>query len=199
MAAPVYTVRRVREPDWAALPRAELFHTGWLPPCPVRAWAQLCHDGEALFVRMEAEESPVRATLTGPLEPVSEDSCLEFFFAPGGAGDPRYFNIELNPLGTLLLGFGGPRPNRVRQVPRDAALLDIRPFSTPKGWGVAFRLPLAFLRLYFPGLALSGEWAGNFYKCGEKAPEPHYLAWAPLSSPVPDFHRPQEFGRLRFE
>lgn len=54
-----YFVKRMDVPDWDSVDRAELKDTGWLEPAPVRAWAQLCHDGEDLYVRMEAEESPV--------------------------------------------------------------------------------------------------------------------------------------------
>ena len=110
-----YTVSYLPQPDWSRVPAAELRHTGWLEPCAVRAWAQVCHDGENLWVRMEAEEAPVRATLTGKLDQVCDDSCLEFFFAPL-AEDKRYFNFEFNPLGTLNLGFGAERPTRVRQI-----------------------------------------------------------------------------------
>ena len=110
-----YFVKRVDVLEWTGINRAELVHTGWLEPEPIRAWAQLCHDGENLYVRMEAEETPVRATLTGVLDQVCDDSCLEFFFAPD-SGDSRYFNFEFNPLGALNLGFGGSRPTRIRQI-----------------------------------------------------------------------------------
>ena len=196
MSVSTYLVPRTAGADWSVPEQVSLAHTGWLPPCPVAAWFQACHDAENLYVRMEAEESPVRATLTGLLEQVCRDSCLEFFLAPDGG--ERYFNFELNPLGTLCLGFGAERSTRVRQVPKDLRQFQIEPFATPKGWGVTFAVPAEFVRLYFPGFTLSGEAAANFYKCGDATPVPHYLAWSPLTSPVPDFHRRQDFGRLIF-
>ena len=39
---------------------------------------------------------------------------------------------------------------------------------------------------------------GNFYKCGDRLPVPHYLSWAPIGTPKPDFHRPEYFDRLIF-
>ena len=196
MSVPGYLVSRTDGADWSVPERVPLAHTGWLPPCPVKAWFQACHDTSCLYVRMEAEESPVRATLTGPLGQVCRDSCLEFFFAPDGG--ERYFNFELNPLGTLCFGFGAGRPTRVRQVPKDLEQFQIKPFLAPKGWGVTFAVPADFVRLYFPGFIFSGEAAANFYKCGDDTPTPHYLAWSPLTSPAPDFHRRQDFGRLIF-
>lgn len=184
--------------DWAAVPALTLAHAPWLPPCDVRAIAQVCHDGQTLYLRMQAAESPVRAQLTGPLAPVCEDSCLEFFLAPD-ADDPRYLNFEWNPNGALFLGFGAQRETRVRQIVSDPdALLAPRPFATAQGWGIEFRVPASFVRLYMPGFALRGACDANFYKCGDRTAQPHYLAWAPLSSDQPDFHRRGDFGRLWF-
>lgn len=198
MSVPAYTVPKLSAPDWSVPEKAALAHTGWATPCPISAQAQLCHDGENLYVRMEAEEQPVRATLSGLLDQVCDDSCLEFFFAPV-PGDLRYFNFEFNPLGAMNLSFGALRPNRVRQVPKKAAeWFQPQPFATERGWGLTFRVPLAFLRLYWPDFSFEGGASANFYKCGDQTPVPHFLAWAPLSSGTPDFHRPQDFGRLIF-
>lgn len=197
--SPSYRVMRLSAPDWEKVPAISLSHTGWLPPCAVSARAQLCHDGQTLFVRMEAEETAIRATLTGKLDQVCNDSCLEFFFAPQ-EGDPRYFNFELNPLGTLYLGFGAERPTRVRQIVKDAqALFHPAPFSTENGWGITFCIPLSFLRLYFPDYTFHTGASCNFYKCGDQTQTVHYLAWAPLHSETPDYHRRSDFGTLIFE
>ena len=197
MLRPSYLVPRTHGADWSVPERAALAHTGWLPPSQVAARFQACHDGEHLYLRLEAEESPIRATLTNPLDQVCRDSCLEFFLAPD-AGE-RYFNFEFNPLGTLNLGFGARRPTRVRQIPKDTAQFQIRPFTAPGVWGVSFAVPVSFLRLYVPEFRLSGEAAANFYKCGDDTAAPHYLAWSPLTGAEPDFHRRQDFGRLIFE
>lgn len=196
---PVYTVKTMERIDWSAVPAAELLHTGWLAENEVRAAAQVCRMGEDLYVRLEAKEQPIRATVTSPIEPVCMDSCLEFFLAPW-AEDNRYFNFEFNPLGTLNLGFGGERASRVRQVVKNPEeVFRPRPFETEEGWGIEFRIPADFLRIYNPKASLAEEFGGNFYKCGDLTEEPHYLAWAPLQSETPDYHRPQDFGILRLE
>ena len=195
----MYTVVRMQTPDWEKVPVATLVHTPWLTPCAIEAKAQACHDGDNLYVRMEAKESAIRAMLTGPLEQVCNDSCMEFFFAPL-AGDKRYFNFEWNLLGALYLGFGAERNTRVRQVVKNAQeLFAPKPFKTDEGWGIEFAIPSSFIRLYMPEFTLSGEASCNFYKCGDKTEIQHYLAWAPLSSEKPDYHRVQDFGTIRFE
>jgi len=192
-----YQVQRVEKPDWGCVPEVELRHAPWLEANGVAAWGQLCHDGARLFLRLRARESEIRATLTGPLDQVCNDSCLEFFFAPV-AEDDRYLNFEINPLGTLYLGFGAKRPTRVRQILKSTAIFHIETFRTEDGWGVTLEIPLEFVRMYFPDATFSGTAACNFYKCGDQTVSPHYLAWSPLSSEKPDYHRRQDFGTLRF-
>lgn len=194
-----YTVSYFTVPDWAAVPAVELRHTGWLEEVPVRAWARLCRDDHGLWLRMEAEEAPVRATLTEPLDEVYTDSCLEFFFAPDPL-DNRYLNFEWNPLGNLYLGFGSTRPTRVRQIVGDRqAMFRPEPFFTNGGWGIVFYIPFDFIRNYFPHFQPEGEAAGNFYKCGDMTERPHYLSWVTMTTETPDFHRRQDFGTLIFE
>ena len=112
-----YTIPFQAVTDWSRVPAADIVHCGWTRECGIHAQAQLSCDGEALHVRMTAIETHIRATLTGALDQVCNDSCLEFFFAPK-ADDPRYFNFEWNKLGALSLSFGTLRATRVRQVPK---------------------------------------------------------------------------------
>ena len=195
----IYHVVNVDKPDWSAIEKAALNHQPWLEDNGVRAWAQACHDGERIHVRMTAKEEKIRATLTGPLDAVCTDSCLEFFFAPED-GDDRYINFEWNPLGTLYLGFGAARETRMRMIVKDKdALFAPKPFETEGGWGIEFSIPVSFIRLFFPRFFLEGEASGNFYKCGDKTEVPHYLAWTDLTSEKPDYHRRHDFGKLIFE
>ena len=39
----------------------------------------------------------------------------------------------------------------------------------------------------------------NAYKCGDLTVHRHYLAWSPVRSKKPDFHRTEDFGRMTFE
>ncbi len=40
------------------------------------------------------------------------------------------------------------------------------------------------------------ELMGNFYKCADRTSSPHFLSWAPISTPEPDFHRPEFFSKI---
>ena len=195
----IYTVKKVSEVNWDTVETVELAHQPWLAPCEVGAKAQLCHDGENLYVRMTAREKNIRATLTGPLDPVCCDSCLEFFLAPL-AGDYRYFNFEWNKLCNAYVGFGGERNTRARQILKSTEeLFAPVSFDTEDGWGIEYRIPAKYIQMYMPQFELKGEAACNFYKCGDETETVHYLAWAPLSSEKPDYHRRWDFGTLVFE
>ena len=192
-----YSVIRTEKPCWEQVPAVTLQHMHWVTPNAVSAQAQLCHNGETLFLRMEAKETDILARLTGPLDQVCNDSCLEFFFAPL-AGDARYLNFEVNLLGNVYLGFGAERPTRVRQIVKNPPPFRAEPFRTADGWGFTMEIPLTFIRLYFPEAAFAGTAACNFYKCGEETVVPHYLAWSPLTSETPDYHRRWDFGEIEF-
>lgn len=195
----IYEVARVAAPDWDKIEAVTLEHQPWLVPCDIAAEAKLCHDGENLYVRMEAKEKNIRATLTGVLDQVCNDSCLEFFFAPK-TDDGRYFNFEWNKLCNAYVGFGGERKTRARQILKNPKeLFAPVSFDTTDGWGIEYRIPIGFIRMYVPEFTLSGEAACNFYKCGDETEIPHYLAWANLTSETPDYHRRQDFGTLIFK
>ena len=192
-----YKVHKVEIPNWETIPEATLRHAPWRTPNSVEARAQLCHNGQVLFLRMEAKETDILARLTGPLDQVCNDSCLEFFFAPMQA-DARYLNFEVNPLGNVYLGFGAERATRVRQIVKDPAPFRTETFRPENGWGFVMEIPLSFIRLYFPEAGLNGTAACNFYKCGDETVSPHYLAWSPLTSEKPDYHRRWDFGTIEF-
>ena len=194
-----YLIRSVTgSPDWSTVPQLQADRVLWKPDCGVRAFGQFCHDSECLFVHLRAIEANIRAEYTAPLSPVCRDSCLEFFFLP--ENEDRYFNFEINPNGCLWIGFGHSRTDSTVLYRSDMKqFFDIRTAGTPDGWEVYYRIPLSFLRLFVPGFAFAGALRANVYKCGDLTAHEHYLSWNPVSSLSPDFHRPQDFGLMRFE
>ncbi len=195
----VYTIAKVSGGvDWDSVPVLPIGNVLWTGDAGIRAWGQLCHDDENLYVRLSASEKDIRAEYSEPLSPVHEDSCLEFFFMLGGTDS--YFNFEINPNGCLRIQFGPGRGNRV-DIVRDKAAeyFDIRTARTPEGWEVSYRIPLEFIRLFYPEYRFEGDLTANLYKCGDKTVRAHYLSWAKVGTASPDFHRPEYFGRMRFE
>lgn len=195
-----YTVCRASVPEWGLVPEIEVNTPLWLQNPDIRMTAQLCHDGDNIFVRLRAWEENIRAELNAPDSPVCEDSCMEFFFSPDPA-EGGYFNVEINPNGCFFLGFGHGRHDLCRLFPENGtALFNIKTAHHADGWEVSYRIPIAFIRKYYPDFEASQgrKMRANFYKCGDKCKKPHYLSWNPVTSETPDFHRPCDFGDVFF-
>ena len=194
-----YTIMRTAgKPEWNNIPELAADCVLWEPDSGIRAGAAICYDRENLYVLLKAAEKDIRAEYTGPLSPVHEDSCLEFFFRP--EKEERYLNFEINPNGCFHIGFGKSRQSRIRVIPPDAGKqFCIRTDRTPEGWQAEYRIPVDFLKIFYPDFRCAGMLRANVYKCGDKTAHVHYLAWNPVNTESPDFHRPECFGRMDFE
>ena len=176
----------------------------WPEAFPYRPEAEfdICHSGEALHLRFRVKEDAVRAVCAADREHAWEDSCVEFFFDPHGDGS--YYNLECTCIGKLYLCRGEGRhgreflPEAAYAAIRRRCSLGTEPFGlreVPTAWEVELDVPAAVFGLAsFHGL----QARGNFYKCGDRLPVPHYLTWAPITTPKPDFHRPEYFDTLVF-
>lgn len=193
----IYTAPQVSgAPDWSAVPAAEIDSLLWTERCDVRARAQLCYAEDRLYLHMQAEERRIRAEERGLLGMPCRDSCLEFFFCPA-EGDRRYFNFEFSPGGCIYTGFGRSIEEHSRLLVTGAeTLFAVQPRRNEGGWEVSCEIPAEFVRRFFPEFELRRglRLRANFYKCGDATEQPHYLAWNPVRSAAPAFHRPDDFG-----
>lgn len=195
-----YIIRRTKySPDWESIPSLDVSEILWLPDAGISMTQQLCYDDENIFVHQHAAEKNIRAELSGIDCQVCEDSCMEFFFSPS-PDDGRYFNFELNPNGSFFLGIGHGRDDLKRLYP-DPAVFDIKTLRSDDGWETFYRIPLSFIRQFYPDCAFTSglRIKANCYKCGDKTKTPHYLSWNRVSCKNPDFHRPEYFGEMIFE
>lgn len=183
---------------WSDVEALAIDENLWLPPTDISARAQIAHTPNALRVLMTARERAVRAVERGQLGHPWEDSCLELFLSPV-AGDLRYINIEFNPNACLRLGLGDGH-FRTQLLP-EQDWLEPRAFATDDGWGIEYRVPYAFLRTLFPGFdpGPGTILRANCFKCGDRTERPHFLAWNPVTSDTPNFHRPRDFGEMIME
>lgn len=193
-----YSILKIDGPPvWGEIPALEVSEVQWLPDRGIRMTQQMAYDATGLYLRQRAWERNLRMEITEPLGAVCEDSCMEFFFSP--AADERYFNIECNPIGTIYFGFGAQRESRVRLILKDAKTrLSLETEQDMDGWEVRYHIPLSFIQMFYPEFQLEKgrRFTANCYKCGDKTDTPHYLAWNPMTSASPDFHRPGDFGEM---
>lgn len=143
-------------------------------------------------------------------EDVYKDSCCEFFINPKPGEQENYMNFEINAAGTLLLGSGRTRHNRIRYIFDDfRELFSIKTSVTKeniknydcKFWTLEYAIPFTFFEKYFGSINIKPGYTmkGNFYKCGDSTTHPHYGCWNLITDPVPDFHLSSFFGSIVFE
>lgn len=157
------------------------------------------------YIKYYVRESNVKAEKSKTNEMVCEDSCVEFFVSP--SDDGLYYNLEFNPIGTALMGSGHGRHDSTRA---DARIVDgIRrltsmgdaPFGEISGdlqWTITLAIPLETFFHHQTGSLKGKSFRANFYKCGDKLSNPHFVTWNPVGTEKPDYHRPEHFGILKF-
>jgi len=158
-----------------------------------------------ILLKYYVTEQWFKAEKTETNQEVYEDSCVEFFVAP--PDDWIYYNIELNAIGTCLMGSGTERSNRIRVAPGiissirrsgSSGVNRISEKSDEYSWTITIAIPFNVF-IHSEVKELKGRiFRANFYKCGDKLRVPHYLTWNPVRTEKPDFHRPEFFGLLKF-
>jgi len=175
-------------------------HYGYKPD----VYFAIAYGHDSIFIKYYVSEKSVKAIYGKPNEPVYKDSCVEFFISFGN--EEAYYNFEFNCAGTCMLGFGISKANRkllpesVIRMIRHQALL--KPVNNPEqgniSWELTLIIPLEVF-YYHSLVSLNGKQCqGNFYKCGDELPDPHFLTWNDIKSTYPDFHLPEFFGEMQF-
>lgn len=216
--APIYHIHTQRagtsleSVDWETVPAARIGTYSW-PDNGYRPYAEAkltFLPGVGFALRMACAETAPRAMYHDYNDPVYTDSCLEFFAAwadstptADGRFDTRYMNMEMNANGALLSCIGEGRGSRVPVLTAAGELPRVTADVRSDGWSVTALIPLELLeRLYsLPAETFRSGYRfhGNFYKCGDETPQPHYGMWSPVLTATPDFHRPEFFGEFILE
>jgi len=173
--------------------------------------ARLLVDDNALYAAFRVEDQYVRAVAQTWHDRVCRDSCVELFFTPAEDTAVGYFNVEVNCSGVMLLHFQPAPGENIQPMPVELCeqieIWSSMPrhvdpeIADPTVWQVSYRLPLGILERFVKVAQPTAgtRWKGNFYKCADQTSQPHWLSWAPIDTPGPNFHRPDAFGTLLFE
>jgi hypothetical protein len=153
--------------------------------------------GDALCVRFDGRDAGVVATLRERDAPLWTEDVCEIFLAPQRDAPGAYFEIEVNPLGTIF-DARVESPERVRASMRvdaswDCPGLTARVAVRPDRWSALVEIPLAPLC----AAEIPEAWRANFYRIDRGATD-EFTAWSPTFAEPPDFHVPERFGILRF-
>jgi hypothetical protein len=170
--------------------------------------AKICYDDQGIIVFFNVRDQYVKAVHTKYQDNVYKDSCVEFFFTPGKNRNLGYFNLEMNCAGTALFHF---TQNAIIKKVKTADFRKIDIYHTlPEiieteiksriDWRIEYKIPFEILEHYTNvSRPKVGEWwLMNLYKCADETSHPHWLTWAPVNHPQPNFHLPEFFARLYF-
>lgn len=135
---------------------------------------------------------------------IHNDSCVELFIA---FDDEGYYNLEFNCLGFTKIGYGDDRNDR-KLLPIDvikqlsfSSKINANSIINSNG-GFDWEIMLVIPRSIFIEHEITSfhnlKAKGNFYKCGDGLPQPHFLTWSMIEAEQPDFHRKEFFGELAF-
>jgi len=200
------------KPQWQKVDALELkYFMGKAPAFRPKVKAKLMYDADYVYVIFQVKDKYVRCVATNSNAAVWEDSCVEFFFSPDSDSQMKYFNLESNCGGTVLMNYNlVPHKKLTVLDPEDIKQIKIahslprrvlQEITDPVTWTVEYKIPLTLLEKYAevtkpaPGVT----WKANFYKIADKTSNPHYLTWSLVNQAQPDFHLPQFFGNLVFK
>jgi hypothetical protein len=184
-------------PDWRDLEAVELLEAVTGGPPKQRTFVRAAWNEQEWRILFECEDTDPWATMTVRDEPLFKEETVEVFFDPVGDLE-GYFEIEVNPLGTVLdlvlrrsrSGYKGDSAWDCEGLRAAARIVD-------GGWVAEIAIPFASVASPpQPGT----EWRVNFCRIDRPSREgslPRELsAWSP---PLRDnFHTPERFGAVRF-
>jgi hypothetical protein len=199
------------KPQWQKVHELTLTHwMGAVPSFRPVVHAKMMYDDLALWLIFKVDDHYVRSVATEINGRVWEDSCVEFFFSPDLKKPLAYFNLEMNAGGVPLFHYkdpdnpaaGLPPVDDIKKIVRAGSLQNIidPEIKEPFTWTMEYKIPLDIInRLSNAAKPAPGvRWHANFYKCGDKTSSPHWITWAKVDYPVPNFHLPQFFGLIEF-
>lgn len=164
----------------------------------------IAHDGHTLFLKYFVKEDQFKIQYLWPNDPVYKDSCVELFIS--FADSQEYYNFECNSIGTCLAGYGTGRQNRaslpasvIEQIKYQSFIKATSNSEYRMEWELTLIIPKeAFCFDKIESLR-NIKATGNFYKCGEDLPVPHYLCWSEIHYPKPEFHLKEFFSKFSFD
>lgn len=184
--------------EWEKADVAKVTTINWneFPHAPYTE-ARMLYNANGIYIKFDSDEDNIIASFKNLNDHVFKESACEIFFMPN-VSYPYYFNFEFNAIGTMRVGWGMGRADRVFLELDDISIFEIESKVKEKGFSVKVFIPYSFILSYVE--EISAEYfLGNFHKCCEFKNPMHFATYYPVGTPSPDFHIPQYFDKLIFE
>ncbi|SKB36773.1 Carbohydrate-binding family 9 [Parapedobacter luteus] len=173
-------------------------------PYKPSVYVKIAHTADSLLLVYQVSEKHAIANRRNTNDPVYKDSCVEFFVS---FDHVHYYNIEFNCLGTGLIGYGREAENERSLLPRslverihtDSHIVTKQKHGEDTAWRLVLNVPFSVFDAHSIKSLAGMQCTGNFYKCGDELPVPHFVSWNRINHPTPNFHVPGCFGELFFQ
>ena len=212
---PTYVVKRttgkidvdgnITEEDWNAARSAGNFVFPWYQEGKKEQTdARLLWDDEYIYVLFRCKDEHIAAHYYRRNSAPYRDDCVEAFIAPNPEHPLWYANNEINCLGTWLVGkhkekdYGFWEPDRIL-VGRNHKGTINKEDDTDEYWLLEIGIPFSSLEDYETELPPKPGtvWGINLNRLGGDVNQ-QYSQWTASQTEKPNYHRPQDFGRLVF-
>ncbi|SHG20649.1 Carbohydrate family 9 binding domain-like [Fodinibius roseus] len=206
---PVEIDGQLDEPAWTGAPGVGAFVFPWYESGQKeQTVAKLLWDDTYLYVAFICEDEYIWAEHTQRDSAVYSDDAVEVFTAPNPDRAQAYFNIEMNVLGIFLDNFQSGQPAANGRANWDGQGIRIK--TTIKGtlnndsdrdeyWILEAAIPFknfAQVARHTPP-EKEDVWHLNLNRLGGNSNQ-QFSQWSPSQTNKPDFHVPEDFGRVIF-
>ncbi|MBN1348359.1 carbohydrate-binding family 9-like protein [candidate division KSB1 bacterium] len=204
---------KIDDPFWAKASPVTLVDAASGKPGRFQTEVRLLYNDTYLYVAFRCEDDYVWGTVTERDGPVYTEECVEVFVNPASLFH-QYYEINVSPKGVIfdasLLNSRTPENPKAKYIPLwqlNLVDLQIKIFvdgetdhpGRARGWSAEYAIPFAELWGAPNVPPKDGDlWRINFYRIDTPENEQmEFYAWSVLG--IADFHRPWDFGHLKFK
>ena len=196
----------IDEADWeSAKPVGEFVFPWWTEGEKEQTEVKMLWNDTYLYLALTVDDKHIWADHYDTNSWTYIDDAVEFFWNPNPEAGDIYYFYEMNCAGNLLCVYdywGGDFLNNVAMVPRIAS--NVRgtvnnDADTDNGWTLEVAIRFSdYPELSKREVPVAGDvWRVNFNRCGGET-NYQYSQWSPSQTDNPNFHRPEDFGKLIF-
>ncbi|NEP91357.1 MAG: hypothetical protein F6K18_33690 [Okeania sp. SIO2C2] len=208
-STPIIIDGKLDEPAWIAAPDVGPFKFPWWESGKQeQTVSKLLWDDDYLYVSFIVEDAHIWAEKTERDSAVFKDDCVEVFTAPNPERPLTYFNIEMNVQGVFLDQFHRQSLGERKTEEWNGEGIKIATSivgtlnddsDVDKYWILEAAIPFENFAEVAKNIPPKPEdiWYLNLNRLGGET-NLQYSQWSPSQTPKPQFHAPQDFGRVKF-
>ena len=201
----IYVDGNISEDDWkSAQPAGDFVFPWYKEGKKEQTDARMLWDDEYIYIAFRCEDEHIAANYFQRNSRPYLDDCVEAFISPNPENPLWYANNEINCMGTWLVGkhkekdYGFWEPDKILVGRSHKGTLN-KEEDADEYWVLELGIPFSSFADYETELPpkQGTVWGINLNRCGGDVNQ-QYSQWTASRTEGPNFHRPQDFGKLIF-